>query len=417
MNHHARAHAAPVRLKSDAILKRLISLLIAVALVGGSLGSVSQAMAQQGATATPVSTATKPVSPGMGQQYPGGPDLATGPGAPAVLAQGLVYAPGTDIVWSVQEIKIPPVDKASPKTGQASILFQRAGSAIVRNDVTAKRALISPGAAYFIAGGDSYTVSGDGNAPTAWNFAIGNSSNVPGDAFYESPKITNVPEGSYPMTITRYVLRADEEASIGQHTGPALVMVASGQVQADAGSGPVSLSVRDGQLVANDGKVHNTGSSPAVYVVVALGAPVSDATAGAPQAPAATTPTTPATSEAPTSESVPAPTPSSANAVPAPPANGRGSTNANGDYIASINITAEAPLYLTVTVDGVTVFDGTLETGQMTGAMVGSVYQVTTSVGASTLFTDGCGKTFYMGNESGSASYTLTANADSCSPQ
>lgn len=352
----------------------------------------------------------------MGQQNPSGSDPATGPGAPAILAQGLVYVSGTDISWSVQEVKIPPADKASPKTAQASIMYQRAGNAIVRNDVTAKRALITPGAAYFIAGGDSYTVSGEGNAPAAWNFAIGKSSDVPTDAFYESPKITNVPEGSYPMTLTRYVLRADEEASIGQHTGPALVMVVSGQVQADAGSGPVSLAVGDGQLVANDGKVHNTGSSPAVYVVVALGAAVSDATAGAPQAQAPVA-TTPAAAETPTTVSVPAPTPSGADTVPAPSSSGRGSTNANGDYIASINITAEAPLYLTVTVDGVTVFDGTLETGQMTGAIVGSVYQVTTSVGASTLFTDGCGNPFYMGSESGSATYTLTANADSCSPQ
>lgn len=415
MNHHARAHAAPVCLKRDAILKRLISLLIAVALVGGSLGPAAQTMAQQGAAATPASSATQPASPGMGQQNPGGSDPATGPGAPAILAQGLVYVPGTDIVWSVQEIKIPSVDKASPKTSQASILYQRAGNAIVRNDVTAKRALITPGAAFFIAGGDSYTVSGEGNAPTAWSFALGNPPDVPSDAFYESPKITNVPEGSYPMTVTRYVLRADEEASIGQHTGPALVMVVSGQVQADAGSGPVGLAVSDGQLVANDGKVHNTGSSPAVYVVVALGAPVSDATAGAPQAPAATTP---AAAEAPTSESVPAPTPAAGSeTVPAPSSSGRGSTNANGDYIASINITAEAPLYITVIVDGVTVFDGTLETGQMTGAIVGSVYQVTTSVGASTLFTDGCGNPFYMGSESGNATYTLTASADSCSPQ
>lgn len=416
MNHHPRAHMVPECLKRDSNSKRLISLLIAVALVGGSLGSAAPTMAQQGAAGTPVSSPTQPASPGMGQQNPSGSDPATGPGAPAILAQGLVYVSGTDISWSVQEVKIPPADKASPKTAQASIMYQRAGNAIVRNDVTAKRALITPGAAYFIAGGDSYTVSGEGNAPAAWNFAIGNSSDVPNDAFYESPKITNVPEGSYPMTVTRYVLRADEEASIGQHTGPALVMVVSGQVQADAGSGPVSLAVGDGQLVANDGKVHNTGSSPAVYVVVALGAAVSDATAGAPQAKAPVA-TTPAAAETPTTVSVPAPTPSGADTVTAPSSSGRGSTNANGDYIASINITAEAPLYLTVTVDGVTVFDGTLETGQMTGAIVGSVYQVTTSVGASTLFTDGCGNPFYMGSESGSATYTLTANADSCSPQ
>jgi len=412
------------RVTKPAILRRAIFPLVVLMLIGGSFGAlgsvgfVNQAMAQQGVVATPVPGATQPASPGMGQQTTM-QDSAAGPGFPAILAQGLVYTAGTDIVWSAAEKKLPAVANAVSATGQASILFQRAGNALIRNDVTAKRALVASGAAFFVAGGDSYTVSGSGSSPVAWSFAIGNSTDVASDAFYESPKISNVPEGSYPMTLTRYVLRSDEEASIGPHTGPALVMVVSGQVEADAGSGPVSLAVNDGQLIANDGKVHNTGNSPAVYVVLALGGPVSDDTAASPQTPEATAETeaTVATQETPAAEATSAPTPSNPDAIPGPSTTTTGRTDANGNFVASINIMAEAPLYITVTADSVVVFDGPLDTGQMTGAIVGSVYQVSTSVGASTLFTDGCGGSFYMGSESGPASYTLTADANSCSPQ
>jgi hypothetical protein len=406
------------------VLRRVLSPLVVLMLLGGSvgsLGSANQAMAQQGMVATPVPGSTQTTSPGMGQQS-SAQDIGTGPGFPAVLAQGLVYAPGTDIVWSAEERKLPTAADAVPMTGQASILFQRGGSALVRNDVTAKRALITSGAAFFIAGGDSYTVSGSGTAPVGWSFAIGNATDVASDAFYESPKISNVPEGSYPMTLTRYVLRSDEEASIGSHTGPALVMVVAGQVEADAGSGPVSLAVNDGQLIANDGKVHNTGNSPAVYVVLALGGPVSDDTAGAPQAPAAPAATVASVATIPVQETPAAanpsePTPSTADSVPGPSSSATGRTDANGNFVASINITADAPIYVTLTADGVVVFDGPLDTGQMTGAVVASVYQVSTSIGASTQFTDGCGRSFYMGAENGPASYTLTADANSCSPQ
>jgi len=89
---------------------------------------------------------------------------------------------------------------------------------------------------------------------------------------------------------------------------------------------------------------------------------------------------------------------------------------ANGSSVAGITITAEQGIQLTVVVDGDVVFDQWLDAGQSTGEIVGSSYEVTTSIGGATLFTDACGNAFYMGYEAGEASYPLTASSGSCAP-
>lgn len=71
---------------------------------------------------------------------------------------------------------------------------------------------------------------------------------------------------------------------------------------------------------------------------------------------------------------------------------------------------------MTVTVDGVVWFDGTLPEGSWTGAMNGSTFEVYTSSGVNTLFQNACGEQFYMGSESGEAWYVLNATANSCPP-
>ena len=48
--------------------------------------------------------------------------------------------------------------------------------------------------------------------------------------------------------------------------------------------------------------------------------------------------------------------------------------------------------------------------------MNGTVFEVYTNSGANTLFENACGDQFYMGQESGEAWYSLTANANSCPP-
>jgi methionine synthase I (cobalamin-dependent) len=80
----------------------------------------------------------------------------------------------------------------------------------------------------------------------------------------------------------------------------------------------------------------------------------------------------------------------------------------------TINVTALAEIYVTITVDGTVAYDGYLESGQSTGPIAGSLFQVQTSSGANTSFTNACGTTFNMGYEEGDAYYELAATPDSC---
>ncbi|MGC4191225.1 MAG: hypothetical protein QM589_08660 [Thermomicrobiales bacterium] len=365
--------------------------------------------------ATPVGSPT----PAPETTVPPVVEAATGAGAPAILATGLVYLPGTDVVWSVQEESFGAPADAKSAAGPAAVLYQRSGTAIVRNDLTAKRAQLDPGSAYFLAADDPYTIVG-GSAgmgaagAKAWAFRIGAAADVPSAAFYEGPAISGIREGTYSLTLTRYVLRADEQAQIGAHTGSALVMVTSGQVDVDMndGQGANRLVVGDGKTVANTATVHNSGTSPAVYVVLAIGGSVSDETAGVPRvqgtAAATTAATEPASNQGTTDQAT----------STAAPQEGGAQQDANGNYITSINVTAvNSSIYVVVTADGVTVFDGNLDPGQMTGAIAGSNFTVYTSIGAATEFTNACGETFFMGNETGEVTYTLTASASSCAPQ
>jgi hypothetical protein len=80
----------------------------------------------------------------------------------------------------------------------------------------------------------------------------------------------------------------------------------------------------------------------------------------------------------------------------------------------SINIVANAELYVVVVADGVTVFDGPIPAGGQSGEIFGSTFEVYTTSGGQTLFINSCGDEFFMGYETGEARYTLTADGSSC---
>ena len=319
------------------------------------------------------------------QAAAGDPGAATEPGAPAVLAHGLAYVDGGELVWQVRETDMP--DEPEGITTDEAVMLQRDGSTIVRNDVTAKRAKLDPGEAYFLAADDPYTVVSDTVGSLVWIFGLVSPDNVDDDAFYESPLIEDLDEGVYDMSLVRYVLQPGGTADLPEHTGPALVMVSDGEIEVEDESGLSTLASGDGQLMPGEATITNRGSGPAVYLVAMLGDQVSDETAAAPQD---------TTGEETAAEE---------------PAADEGAT-----YVTSIDVSADADIYLTVTADGVTVFDGTLPAGSSTGPIVGSVFDVYTSSGINTYFTNACGVTFQMGYEEGEATYTLAADETSCAP-
>lgn len=327
----------------------------------------------------------------------------TDPGSPAVIAHGLAYRSGSQVVWQVREVKPADPADAQAETTNAAIVYQVEGDSVIRNNITGKRALLNPGDAYFKAGGDPYTTMANSTGSLIWVFEVVGPTDVASDAFYESPLIDAYTEGVYDLQLVRYVLEPGESADLPTHSGPALVMSTNGDVDVE-GESIGLLATGDGQLVTGPATVVNNSQSPVEYGVVMFGDEVSDASAAAPQ-----TQVTP-TAAAQGSEETPPP---SDESLPGDPGTGEGNTGVGGNQ-ESINITANVELYVVVVADGVTVFDGPIPAGGMSGEIIGSTFEVYTSNGGQTVFTNSCGEEFLMGYETGEARYTLTADGTSC---
>lgn len=343
-------------------------------------------------------------------------DPATSTGFPAVLGHGLTYESGNDVVWQVREQVIPDVNGAEAETTNAAIMLQREGSTIIRNDVTAKRAKVDPGEAYFRAGGDPYTAAATDDESIVWTFELVDPNDVAMDAFYESPIVGDISEGVYDLLLTRYVLLPDEELTLPEHNGTGLLMVMSGEVEVDANGDLSALETEDGQMIPRSASVTNPSSVPSVFVYAYLGDEVADDTAGAPQAAPDTTTTEEDAAADADAEAVAEEGTLQEEADPVPAEESVPTTNEAGDFLTSINVTADVEIYLIITVDGLTVFDGYLPAGASSGAVVGTTFEVYTSSGVNTNFTNACGDTFKMGYEEGEATYYLSATAESCAP-
>lgn len=353
-------------------------------------------------------------------------DAATTPGAPATLAHGLAYYDGDDLVWQVQELKVPLIADADAETTEPGIVLQREGQSIVRNNATGKRALLNPGDAFFITADDSYTIMAEDDGSVIWKFSLVDPDDVAKDAFYESPTLTAVRDNTYDLLMVRYVLEPGDAADLPTNNGAGMVMAGTGEVQVDHG-GKLSLlglegNLGQGQMLRQPTSISNTSGAPTVVYYLYLGDTVGSASAAPAQNRSNNSSSSTSSSNSNSS--------SSTSATSTPDANGDGDqTQENTDtttspgqepvdgvYRAQINIYAQSEIYLTVTVDGTVWFDGTLPEGRWTGPMIGSNFEVYTTSGENTMFEDACGKQFWMGYESGEAWYTLTASATSCPP-
>lgn len=345
-------------------------------------------------------------SQGAGQSS--GPVAVSG-GADAgvpVLAQGLIYLSGQDIVWQVREVEL--TEGETWTGGPARVVLQRDGETVVRNDLTGKRARLEAGEAYFASAEDPYSLYPEGESSTLWVFEIANNNNVGAGAFYLSPNVSGYAEGTYDLEFARNVVRSGTPAEYEGGVGPSLLVVISGDVSVAMENRTASLTARDG-LVVNGAATIEAESSEAVYVTFTVGDQVADSSAGAPQ-PQPAQPQQPA-GDAGGEDAGAADQPPAAvtNPQPAQP-------SAEGAYVTSIQVGATSGIAVTIYADGELVFDGWLEPGQWTDFVTGSVFDVYTTSGASTQFINACGEQFMMGQEPGDAYYYLSASAESCAP-
>lgn len=381
--------------------------------VGSASGPGASSAAQQ--TPTPQQAAAPQTQQSTQQQAAG---AANGDTEVPVLAQGLVYLTGGDVIWQVREVELSGSDTS---TGNARVILQRSGESIIRNDLTGKRTKLEAGEAYFAAANDPYTTFKAGNGSSVvWIFEISNTNQVGDGAFYLSPNVKGYGEAVYDFEFARNVLKAGESADFAGGTGPSLLVVLSGTVTVTADQGPADLSEKDGLVINGGATIAGPNSGEASYVTLTVGPQVSDDTA-APPAPATTTsgattsgqaqPTPAAgdtTAASSTTAQESAPTPSAA------PAEQDAQT---GAFVTSIQVGAKESIGVTMYADGVLVFDGWLEAGQWTDFYTGTSFEVYTTSGENTMFKNSCGgDPFFMGYETGDAHYFLAAGPQSCAP-
>lgn len=347
------------------------------------------------------------------------------PGHPAVISQGLAFLSGDQAVWQVREITL---SDAQAETGGAAHVLQRDGETLIRNDVTAKRTLLEPGEGFFRAGDDAYTFTGEGGSSTVWMFELVAEDAVADDAFYKSPLIDQYEEGTYDSELIRFEVEPGDEFELPEHTGPGLLMVTSGEIDVEDANGLYLLADGVGQLIAETATVRNSGSEPASFVFAAFGSSVDDGSdsaasdddTGSAVDEDADDATSDTDAAADVLEDTVAEEEAANTAVEEEAAEDTASDEpaATGDsgFSTTINVTAQIDLTVTIVADGITVFDGPLPAGSSSGPVAGSTFQVTTSSGVNTLFTNACGDQFVMGEQEGEATYDLAADASSCAP-
>jgi hypothetical protein len=252
------------------------------------------------------------------------PDTAT---HEQVIAQGLAIFDVAPAIWRVTRIEVPAEADAEQVAGDISFTLQVEGSTVIRNDVTAKRAMIEPGEAFFLSAVDPYTrYAGEGDASIAWVIEYlpedADDDAAGGEIIFKSEPIAEFPDGARDLELIRNVLFPGESAPLPSHESEALVLVTEGTVIASAGAGVSPINAGGGLMLSGDIRLSNNGDGIASYVVLAVGAQVPTAgiddaapTEEATEEPAAET-TAEATAEATEAATeVPA-----ATETPAPPA-------------------------------------------------------------------------------------------------
>ena len=234
---------------------------------------------------------TQPPSPVTAEQTPQAPAAQpqTAPtsaeftaGAPHIdtIAQGLTNVDGP-VVWRVREVGLSST--GAPETAATSFTLQRGGASVVRNELTSRRTRLEPGEGYFMASGDPFLRYAVGSDPSIiWVLELispdATTGTPGGTVLYTSDAINDYPRGTFDVELQRGVLLPGEASELPPHTGPALVMISSGQVQASADGGQASpIGAGSGRLVAGSLMLRNADQQPAAFVVAALGEPVDGA--------------------------------------------------------------------------------------------------------------------------------------------
>ncbi len=260
---------------------RGLAALLSIALAAATLLPSAQPAAAQDLPAQPASPAA--VQPTPAAQAAAAPAEFTA-GSPHIhtVAQGLVGVEGP-LVWRVREVGLSAT--GAPESTSSSFTLQRTGAAIIRNELTSRRTRLEAGEAHFMPSGDPYLRYAVGSDPSIiWVVellppeAAAPGAATTGTVLFTSDAINDYPRGTFDVELQRGILLPGEVSELPPHTGPALMMVTSGRLQATADGGqPAPISAGSGRLVTGALTLRNGDTQPAAFVVAALGEPVDGA--------------------------------------------------------------------------------------------------------------------------------------------
>jgi hypothetical protein len=209
------------------------------------------------------------------------------PGAPHVetIAQGVADLAGST-VWRVREVSLAP--NGGVEAGPTSFTLQRTGASTIRDEQTGRRARLEPGEAYFMAGNAPYSRSAEGSDQSSvWIIELVPpdvaSQSAGGTVLFASQPVQDYPQGALETELHRGVLLQNEVSAVPPHTGPALLMIASGRVEATVGANPPqTIGAGAGTMVDGQVSLRNADSAPASFVVASFGAQLQGSEAPAP---------------------------------------------------------------------------------------------------------------------------------------
>src|SRR5215213_5538974 len=244
---------------------------IAAMLPAGGPISAQDLPAQPASPAAAERTAAAQVAAAPAEFTAGAPHVHT-------VAQGLVGVDGP-LVWRVREVGLSAT--GAPESGATSFTLQRTGAAIIRNELTSRRTRLEAGEAYFMSSGDPFLRYAVGSDPSIiWVIellppeAAAPGAATTGTVLFTSDAISDYPRGTFDVELQRGILLPGEVSELLPHTGPALMMVTSGRLQATADGGqPAPISAGSGRLVTGALTLRNGDTQPAGFVVAALGEP------------------------------------------------------------------------------------------------------------------------------------------------
>lgn len=251
-----------------------LSALAALWLCGVTSGSAQEA-ATPAAPAAAVAEVAAATAPDI---LPGAPHLQT-------IAQGVVTIEGP-LVWRVRELTLSTT--GAPEAGEAAFSLQRTGAAIVRNELTGRRVRLDAGEAAFLPAGDPFLRFAVGASPSlVWALealppeAAASGAPLTGDVLFTSDATNDYPRGTFEAELARTVLLPGEVAVLPPSTGPVLVVVTSGQIEAAPDGEPLTrMQAGDARLVSGRASIRNPEAQPAALVVAGFGEPVDGVEAG-----------------------------------------------------------------------------------------------------------------------------------------